>query len=64
MVTRNDHAVSSSARIPEAMAVVRRHTGSLPLIWRLYKPLSVGARTGGAVLRNLARFWRRRVAGF
>jgi GT2 family glycosyltransferase len=56
--------VFARAQYAEAKAVVLRHTGSLPLIWRLHEPLSVGARTGGAALRNLARFWRRWRAGF
>lgn len=52
------------AQYAEAKAVVQRHTGSLPLIWRLREPFSVGARAGGSVLGYLARSWRRRAAGF
>jgi GT2 family glycosyltransferase len=56
--------VFARAQYAEAKVVVRRHTGSLPLVWRLREPLSVGARAGGTALGYLARSWRRRIAGF
>ena len=51
--------VFARAQYTEAKSVMRRHTGSLPLIWRLREPLSVGARSGGKALGYLARSWRR-----
>jgi glycosyltransferase involved in cell wall biosynthesis len=42
----------------EAETVVRRYANSLPLIWRLRQPFSVGARSGSRPLSYLARFWR------
>jgi GT2 family glycosyltransferase len=43
----------------EATSVVRRHFHSLPLIWRVRKPFSVGGRTRGSSFERLARVWRR-----
>ena len=56
--------VFARAQYAEAKSVVRRHTGSLPLIWRVREPFSVGARTGGKALGYLARSWRRWGTGF
>jgi glycosyltransferase involved in cell wall biosynthesis len=39
----------------EAKSVVRRHHGSLPYIWRLKEPISIGMRRKGSVLQNMAQ---------
>jgi glycosyltransferase involved in cell wall biosynthesis len=39
----------------EAKSVVRRHHGSLPLIWRLKQPISIGMRKKGSVLQKVAQ---------
>jgi len=43
----------------EATSVVRRHFDSLPLIWHMRQPFSVGGRTRGSSFERLARTWRR-----
>jgi hypothetical protein len=39
----------------EAKSVVRRHHGSLPFIWRLKQPISIGMRKKGSVLQKVAQ---------
>jgi glycosyltransferase involved in cell wall biosynthesis len=39
----------------EAKSVVRRHHGSLPFIWWLKQPISVGRRKKGSVLQKVAQ---------
>jgi glycosyltransferase involved in cell wall biosynthesis len=58
------HSAAKSVRqaaemYAEAKSVVHRHFGSLPLIWRLREPFSVGGRKEGSVLERLVRAWRR-----
>jgi hypothetical protein len=43
----------------EATSVARRHFGSLPLIWRVRRPFSVGGRRSGSSFERLSRMWRR-----
>lgn len=53
-------SISHAAQMyTEGKSVVRRHLGSLPLIWRLREPFSVGARREGSSLAMVIRAWRR-----